>query len=353
MWRGLLLAALIVLLPLPVEATETPAGDAGHPGVVRGIFQLTTDGFWLNLHHFLYVLGRVEAGMPDIGRRAVAGAPDEEERGLARLSAEERAAWREAVASYAAGPSRLDMVSDEKLLKASHRLREAGEAESLEGVEIDPAWKVALENAAPLYLRAWWPAHREGNRAWAEAASGLLAAHGEEVLDFLLKAYGETWPEEGYPVQISAFANWAGAYSTYGRLLVVSSLDPALRGTHAGLELLFHEAGHQFDSGIVEELVAAAKAEEMLFGGGLDHALLFFTAGEAVRRAVPGYEPYAHRHGVWDRDSGVFLPAIEAGWLPYLSGDELGDDGARWQAFRKMMRALEESRAEEEGREVP
>ena len=38
------------------------------------IFRFETDGFWPNLHHFLYVLGRVEAKMPDIKREAVAGA---------------------------------------------------------------------------------------------------------------------------------------------------------------------------------------------------------------------------------------------------------------------------------------
>jgi len=39
------------------------------------IFRLQADGFWLNLHHFLYVLGRAEAQMPDRQRRAVAAAP--------------------------------------------------------------------------------------------------------------------------------------------------------------------------------------------------------------------------------------------------------------------------------------
>lgn len=45
------------------------------------IFRFETDGFWLNLHHFLYVLGRVEAKMPDIRREAVAGAPTDQAAG--------------------------------------------------------------------------------------------------------------------------------------------------------------------------------------------------------------------------------------------------------------------------------
>lgn len=65
------------------------------------IFRFETGGFWLNLHHFLYVLGRVEATMPDITREAVAGAPADEESGLAGLGESNRRVWRDAVASYA------------------------------------------------------------------------------------------------------------------------------------------------------------------------------------------------------------------------------------------------------------
>ena len=62
------------------------------------VFRFHTDEFWLNLHHFLYVLGRAEAKMPDASREAVVGAPAEAERGLARVSAEELKYWKEAVA---------------------------------------------------------------------------------------------------------------------------------------------------------------------------------------------------------------------------------------------------------------
>lgn len=305
------------------------------------IFRFTSDGFWLNLHHFLYVLGRVEAGMPDAERRAVAGAPEDEERGLAELSPEERARWRAAVAAYAAGPSRLDMVFDEALLESTHRLKDRPEEPlDLSGVEIDPAWRAALEQAAPLYRQVWWPRHRAMNEAWVAATEPLLAEHGAAILDFLLRAYGESWPAEGYPVQLSGYANWAGAYSTYGQLLVISSLDEALRGTLAGLEITFHEAAHQFDSDVFDELVAAARAEGVRFGRGLSHALLFFTAGEAVRSVAPRYVPYAHAFGVWDRGMGDFLPALEAGWRPYLESPQLGDDAARTAALHALVRAL-------------
>ena len=47
MVKTLLVAAVLVV------QTATP------------IFRFEADGFWLNLHHFLYVLGRARAKMPD------------------------------------------------------------------------------------------------------------------------------------------------------------------------------------------------------------------------------------------------------------------------------------------------
>ncbi|HUP21894.1 MAG TPA: hypothetical protein VNB06_03025 [Thermoanaerobaculia bacterium] len=330
-------SALLTVTALSPAAAGTPAVDESPPR----IFRFTTDGFWLNLHHFLYVLGRVEARMPDVERRAVAQAPGDEKRGMEELSLEEQALWREAVAIYAEGPSQLDMVFDEKLFEATHRLKGA---ESLEELEIDSRWKDALEKAEPLYRRAWWPEHRAANAAWVEATEPLLDEHGEAVLDFLLRAYGQTWPEEGYPVQLSGYANWAGAYSTEGHLLVISSLDDAMRATLAGLEIVFHEAAHQFDSAVFDELVAAARAEGIRFGRGLGHALLFYTVGEAVRNAASEHVPYAHAYGVWSRGMGQFLPALEAGWQPYLASEALGDGTARRAALRALMRALGETR---------
>ena len=63
------------------------------------------------------------------------------------------------------------------------------------------------------------------------------------------------WPKDPIRVDVSEYANWAGAYTyTYGWSRVheiVSSADPADQGD-AALEILFHEATHGFvpaDSG--------------------------------------------------------------------------------------------------------
>lgn len=66
--------------------------------------------------------------------------------------------------------------------------------------------------------------------------------------------------------------------------------------------------------------------------------MIFYTAGDAVRRALPGYVPYADANGIWNRRMGVFKPALDAGWRPWLDGD-----GTREEAFSAVLEALRES----------
>ena len=82
----ILIAAFSVLMPTGSHAQSLFAAQAEPPP----IFRIATDEFWLNLHHFLYLLGRAEAGTGDSTREAVAEAPREAERGMKTLTDEER-----------------------------------------------------------------------------------------------------------------------------------------------------------------------------------------------------------------------------------------------------------------------
>ena len=46
------------------------------------IFVFHSDEFWLNLHHFLYVLGRAENKTRDSSRTAVVKAPNDQQQGV-------------------------------------------------------------------------------------------------------------------------------------------------------------------------------------------------------------------------------------------------------------------------------
>lgn len=290
------------------------AAQSGSP-----IFRFTSNGFWLNLHHFLYVLGRVEARMPDIKREAVAGAPADEAGGLQALSDAERELWREAVTAYAAAFSKRDLVFDREAYTTTNVLRRASESDDPSILKIDATVAAALSKAAPIYRRTWWPRHRESNRAWLEAMQDPLKNLGPRILAYVTRAYQEPWMAGGFPVNISAWSNWSGAYSTADSLLVVATMNPGNRGLH-GFEITFHEAMHQWDEEIDARLVKIAKDNNLKFNDLLSHAMIFYTTGEAMKTVVPGHVPYAEIAGIWKGRMGVFKPALDKFWKPYLDG---------------------------------
>jgi hypothetical protein len=289
------------------------------PAFRTALFRFQTDEFWLNLHHFLYVLGRSVAKMPDASRDAVAGAPGESTRGLAALDDAEKKGWLQGMAYYAAGPSRKDAIFDEPLPSVTHALADLGDAPDLAKAPIDPELRRILEAAAPAYRKAWWPAHHAANVAWRDEIQTLVARHGPAVLVYITHAYELPWASDGYPVHLSGYSNWAGAYSTTGHLLVVSSLDRATHGL-SGLETVFHEGMHQWDTAINDVLFAEARRTGKRLPPGVSHAMIFFTAGEAVRHEVPDYTPSAEAYGVWRRGMEPLKAALQDTWKPYLDG---------------------------------
>jgi len=314
-------AASAVLIAL--VAVATPAARSAVQAAP--IFRFHTDELWLNLHHFLYVLGRADAKMPDAGRAAVAGAPADSEQVLAALTAEEQVTWREAVAFYAAGPSRKDAIFDEPLSVIAAALASAGDEASLANAAIDPQLQSTLERSAPLYRKAWWPQHHAANLARHRDIQALVDSHGEAVLAFVTQAYGMTWPSAGYPVHFSGWANWAGAYSTFRGILMMSSLDRATPG-FGGLEIAFHEAMHQWDPAMNGLLFGEARRTGKRLPPNVSHGLIFMTAGEAVRRVDPDHVPYADANGVWDRGYDHIKPPLDEVWKPYLRGAGTRDE---------------------------
>src|SRR5438093_13600571 len=94
---------------LVAVSTCWAAGPAAQ-SQASSLFAFTTNDFWLNLHHYLYVLGRAHSRMPDATQPAVAGAPDDERQGLLLLTEEERSIWDGSVTAYADSLSRESSV---------------------------------------------------------------------------------------------------------------------------------------------------------------------------------------------------------------------------------------------------
>ena len=114
----------------------------------------------------------------------------------------------------------------------------------------------------------------------------------------------------------------------------MSSLDKAIQGTY-GLETVFHEGMHQWDSLVFQALREHARRIDKLVPANLSHTLIFFTAGEAVRRVVPDHTRYADEYGVWQRGWTGERDALEEIWKPYLDGR-----GTRDEAFAELIKRL-------------
>jgi hypothetical protein len=275
----------------------------------------------------LYVLGRAEAKFPDSQLDGVNEAPPDQERGLASLGADDQKIWRDAVAAYASGLSRRDLVSSRELVMLTGALANLADGAKLEDASptIDRSAAAILIRVAPIYRRVWWPAHHQANQQWADAMRPQVDRYGPTILAFMTKIYGQSWPAVGYPVHLSGYSNWAGAYSTDGPLLVVASLDKGNAGED-GLELIFHESMHQWDDPVLAKLQEIGANLGKKVPSSLTHALIWMTAGEAVRRVLPDHVPMADR-GIWQRaDYPTIKPALDTTWMPYLKGSGTRDD---------------------------
>ena len=307
---------MLIPLLLALWAGPTSTTSVHDVQVDRALFTFRV-GFWNNLHHFLYVLGRARNNAPDARREAVVNAPKDLE-GLAARPEAERTAWDEAIAFYAAGPSKKDAVFDGDLVRQTQRIAAARDAPDLSAADLDPALAATLAKAAPIYRAVWWPRHQTTAAARRDELQALVEKHGDTLVKRLTSLYGTTWPDDPRTIDLVAYSNWAGAYSTDGGLIVIGSLNDY--GGSLALESLLHESSHQWDNEMDRRLSAIAAKSGKPLPPLLSHALIFYTTGEIVKEAFPGHVPLGEKAGVWNRGLGPFKPVLEQYWLPYIRG---------------------------------
>lgn len=276
------------------------------------------ESFWLNLHHFLYVLGRTRNRAPDSMRGAVAGAP-EDRAGFEDLPGETRSVWESAISTYAKSASTKDLIFDRHLAAVTKAIAEVVENVKALPAAVDADLREAMWAAAPVYRRVWWERHSKANQERVRELGDLLAQYGKTVAGEVSRAYQTQWPTKGFRVDVVAYANWAGAYSTADELIVLASTDPAMAGTQ-GLESVFHEAMHQWDDAMEARLGKIANRSHARVPRALSHSLIFYTAGYFVAKTVPGHKPYAVINGLWSGGGLVAMDKLDEFWRPYLDG---------------------------------
>src|SRR5262249_58608516 len=143
------------------------------------------------------------------------------------------------------------------------------------------------------------------------------------------------WPRDRIRVDVSAFANASGAYTTLEPLRVtVASTDARNQGSES-LEILFHEASHGISDNVQGAIMRECRQRDKPVPRDLWHALLFYTTGEIIRPVLitsdqnapkSGYVPYAVREGLYKRAWENYLRVLNDFWQPYLDGKTSFDD---------------------------
>jgi hypothetical protein len=337
------LLLLTVAMLVPVALAADPQSDSTFGPLP--VFELHS-GFWMNLHHTLYQQARQQ-------RDKQGGAP--KAMPASRLSDAERRTWDAAVAYYVANYSGKDLLFSTEMILLKNQLGDFEDCDELSGTSkktcdagLPPKITQVLDSAAPVYRAHWWLEQDRANRKWIAAVSPLVRNRGLELAQRLAEIYQTKWPAEKIRVDVSPYANSAGAYTTLDPLRVtISSIDARNQG-NAALEVLFHEASHGIAEPVQAAIVRECRQRDKPIPRDLWHALIFYTTGEVIRPVMtsavtgasgdaPGeeYTPYAVREGLYTRGWDAYLKLLTRFWQPYLEGKSTFDD-----AIARMVSAL-------------
>jgi hypothetical protein len=271
---------------LCVIAVLCPARADASAGAAPAIFEFHS-GFWINLHHFLYL--EALSDKPHKGSRETVSTADADT--LKSLSPEQLAAWNTAVSYYVSSAIQHDLLFDKDMIAIKNQLEDADASPDLANVDVPAGLRAVLLSAAPIYREYWWKHHDAQNRQWIAQLESLVAIHGKTL---------PTRP-------------------------TISTVDPANQGP-AALEAVFHETTH----GMMDKVWSAMDAAEAnmnahssrpaLDTGTLWHAVLFYTIGQLVTDRIPGYIPYADENGLWTRAwPAPDRSLIEQDWKPHMN----------------------------------
>ena len=285
---------------------------------------------WVNLHHFLYVTARAREGL-DATRASVVRALADTA-GFGQLSVEQKAAWANALDYYTKFVAKRDILFDSSLVDVNNRLAALERASTVGGTPgLDTGIASALDRAAPAYRALWWPRHDAANRRWIAAIVPMVRDHGAAAVHAEERIFRHDWSATPVRVDVSAYTNWAGAYTTEDPGHINVSSDSSDLGKPATFETMFHEVLHTMDDSVFRVLQTSFKAQKKRWFRDPTHPFIFYTAGELTRREFPGYVPFAESAGLWARNSDFvkILPMLREYWQPYLDGKSSLEEAMR------------------------
>jgi hypothetical protein len=276
-----------------------PAGRAQEVDSFYGplpVFEFHS-GFWVNLHHFLYheARARQEAKL-QAGNSAKPGPVLKQGPGAGvTLTSAEQKTWDEALAYYTSNYVYKDMQINIDLILLKNQLGDFEDCNELLGKKnracdagLPGNIGVILEAAAPIYRAHWWSDHDRANRRWVVRVAPLVREQGVGLSEHLADIYQAKWPKEKIRVEVCAYANSAGAYTTLDPLRVtIASTDSRNQGSQA-LEVLFLEASHDIALPVELAISRECKQRDKPIPRDLWHALILYTTSQVIRPVLEG-----------------------------------------------------------------
>lgn len=163
---------------------------------------------------------------------------------LAAQSAADQLAWDKAIQYYMRERAERPIDFDSAQVETNYALAALGDSVLTPRTGLPSELVERLNQVAPSYRRVWWTRHDRANRLLVARLDSLLTRYGDSVANQLVRAYRVPWPKRPTPVEVVAYANWAGAYTTGDPpLITMASQYPGHLNTR-GLEQVFHEESH-------------------------------------------------------------------------------------------------------------
>lgn len=277
--------------------------------------------FWVNLHQCLVHEALLSLGKPD--RRLQSTAPLT----ATGMNEKEASAWKNSVALYASRFGARQELFDDEMVRINNSLaQQKDDGSSLNATDIPDAVAAVLRDAAPVYRKYWWAEHDRTNKNWIGSQLAHVHELGAQIAAAMEKDLRQPWPAAPIRVDVCYYVPAIGhAYTTTDPAHTIFSSSEASLQDLSGFETLFHEASHSFADKMNDALFAECGAQKKKCGD-LWHAILFYTPGVEVRRALPpdeqaAFTPYAYKFGLYTRGEWPKYRAfLEKDWQPYLDG---------------------------------
>jgi hypothetical protein len=354
-----LLFAAALLAPVASPAQQSSSAYGPLP-----VFEFHS-GFWVNLHHMLYYEAKQRQSTPASAASAKDNPVPQIKLKIMKdsptaLTPAERQAWDSSVSYYAANFANKDLLFNNDLILLKNQLDDFEDCDELSGTRkktcdagLPAPLTHALEAAAAVYRAHLWPEQDRSNRRWVARVAPLVEEQGVGISQRLADIYQTKWPRQKIRVDVTAYANPTGAYTTLDPLRVtISSLDPRNQNDEA-FEVLFHEASHGIAEPVQNAITRECRQRDKAIPRDLWHALIFYTTGEVIRPVLnpaddpapehedavkpninrppaasrrETYVPYAVREGLYERGWKDYLQLLTHYWQPYLDNKTTFDD---------------------------